>query len=360
MEKKEESEIKLSEVLNAFFLGEFTFDELKYVPQNLGTDDSKELADAVIDLGKTLIAFQVKGRHGVPKPDGDVKWVDSHISDAKKQIGTTFQQLNEYTLVPFVNGRGEQFEIKKDGKFVGVVIIYNEAITRYKKVKYSDVTQGNVNCFAFTAFKECCERLILPKNILRYLEYRAEKLTVDKVYNIDEEELLDEFMENELKISKITSPYVSNFKWFLNEYHKRIEYGDTKEYRQILSAFLDMNHNAVDCFMQLLGMMIENVKTGIISDDCFMTPRNKEDCAFLFVSATRFDKEYYSRLAQVFMYKSKSNYCVVCVAYMDNDNSDEFHLDWLYREEQWEYDSVLEELCGTEGFKNKWQSQGRC
>lgn len=46
---KEVSEERTSEIAREFFLGEFSFDELEYVPANLSKGDKKELADLIID-----------------------------------------------------------------------------------------------------------------------------------------------------------------------------------------------------------------------------------------------------------------------------------------------------------------------
>ena len=59
---KEVSEERTSEIAREFFLGEFSFDELEYVPANLSKGDKKELADLIIDYGDKTIAFQIKGR----------------------------------------------------------------------------------------------------------------------------------------------------------------------------------------------------------------------------------------------------------------------------------------------------------
>ena len=59
-----------SEIAREFFLGEFSFEELKYVPANHSKGDNKELADLIIDYSDKTIAFQIKGRRGEPVPGG--------------------------------------------------------------------------------------------------------------------------------------------------------------------------------------------------------------------------------------------------------------------------------------------------
>ena len=55
---KEVSEERTSEIVREFFLGEFSFEELKYVPANHSKGDNKELADLIIDYGDKTIAWK--------------------------------------------------------------------------------------------------------------------------------------------------------------------------------------------------------------------------------------------------------------------------------------------------------------
>lgn len=102
---KEVSEEKTAEIARNFFLGEFSFDELKYVPANFSKGDKKELADLIIDYGDKTIAFQIKGRRGDPVPGGDRKWAERKINDAKNQLVNTLEQYSKYEIPQFVNGK---------------------------------------------------------------------------------------------------------------------------------------------------------------------------------------------------------------------------------------------------------------
>ena len=104
---KEVSEEKTAEIARDFFLGEFSFDELEYVPANLSKGDKKELADLIIDYGDKTIAFQIKGRRGDTVPGGDRKWVERKINDAKNQLVNTLEQYSKYEIPQFINGKGD-------------------------------------------------------------------------------------------------------------------------------------------------------------------------------------------------------------------------------------------------------------
>lgn len=54
---KEQSEIDTAQIVKDFFLGEFSFDELKYDPENLLKGNRKELADVLVDYANNVIAF---------------------------------------------------------------------------------------------------------------------------------------------------------------------------------------------------------------------------------------------------------------------------------------------------------------
>lgn len=116
---KEVSEERTSEIVREFFLGEFSFEELKYVPANHSKGDNKELADLIIDYGDKTIAFQIKGRRGEPVPGGDRKWVECKINDAKNQLVNTLEQYSKYEIPQFINGKGDRCTLKKGGAYPG-------------------------------------------------------------------------------------------------------------------------------------------------------------------------------------------------------------------------------------------------
>ena len=72
---KEQSEIDTAQIVKDFFLGEFSFDELKYNPENLPKGSRKELADVVVDYGNNVIAFQIKGRENFDNGTSEDEWV---------------------------------------------------------------------------------------------------------------------------------------------------------------------------------------------------------------------------------------------------------------------------------------------
>ena len=132
---KEQSEISTAQIVKDFFLGEFSFDELKHDPDNLPKGNGKELADVIVDYGNNVIAFQIKGRKNFDNgTSGEDEWVKKYTDRAKNQLVDTYDQFQNNVMPPFVNGRGDRYEIKKYGIYTGIIILYNERVREYTKV----------------------------------------------------------------------------------------------------------------------------------------------------------------------------------------------------------------------------------
>lgn len=96
-------------------------------------------------------------------------------------------------MPPFVNGRGDRYEIKKYGIYTGIIILYNERVREYTKVLNCRRLNGIVHCFTYKDFKYCCEKLILPKDIMEYIEYRGKSFEMDRICK-EESDVVDRFL----------------------------------------------------------------------------------------------------------------------------------------------------------------------
>lgn len=350
---KEISEEKTSEIAREFFLGEFSFDELQYIPTNLAKGDKKELADLVIDYGDNIIAFQIKERRGEPVAGGDRKWVERKITDAKNQLVNTWEQYQNYEIPQFINGKGDSCSLKINGNYTGIIILYNEAIEEYKRIVSCRRLNGIFHCFSYSDFKLCCEKLIIPRDILEYFDFRAQKIGLDMVCNANEELMTEEFLEEKYGTSKCENYDLDTFRYFLKEYQNRLVEGDCDQYRNVLQVFLELDRTGIDAFLKRVKRIIDFAKEKRQSDSHYIVPQNRNDSSFLFLSSDGFNKEYIEKLMFVFMYKTKSNKCLSVVAYFEDDM--DFRLDWIYIEKEWEYDIALNEICNSAEIRNKWK-----
>ena len=351
---KEVSEEKTSEIAREFFLGEFSFDELEYVPANLSKGDKKELADLIIDFGDNIIAFQIKGRRGEPVPGGDKKWVERKITDAKNQLVNTWEQYRDYEIPQFINGKGDSCMLKARGIYTGIIILYNEAIEDYKRIVSCNRIDGQFQCFTYNDFRVCCEKLVIPRDIIEYLEFRKQIIKPDKICSVDEELMAEEFLHRKYGTSNFGPHELDTFRWFLKNYQSRLVEGECNQYRDILQIFLELDRAGIDAFSQRIANIIDLARKKNVSDSNYIVPQDKNSSSFLFLASNEFDKEYIERLMFLFMYKTKSNKCLSVVAYFKNEDDIDFRLDWIYIEKDWEYDEVLEEICDSPEVKKKW------
>ena len=56
---KVQSEIDTAQIVNDFFLGDFSFDELKYDPENLPKGNRKELAAVIVDYEDNVMEYNI-------------------------------------------------------------------------------------------------------------------------------------------------------------------------------------------------------------------------------------------------------------------------------------------------------------
>ena len=56
---KRPSEIDTAQIVKDFFLGEFSFDELKYDPENLPKGNRKELAAVIVDYEDNVMEYNI-------------------------------------------------------------------------------------------------------------------------------------------------------------------------------------------------------------------------------------------------------------------------------------------------------------
>lgn len=354
---KRQSEIDTAQVAKDFFLGEFSFDELKYDPENLPKGNGKELADVIIDYGNYVIAFQVKGRENFDSDSSEDKWIKKYTDRAKDQLVDTYNQFQNNVVPPFVNGRGDRYEIKKYGIYTWIIILYNERVQEYKKVLNCDRLNDIVHCFTYKDFKTCCEKLVLPRDIMEYMAYRKKRVEIDRICNKEEADMVGEFLVEKYGTSEFDASELDIFRWFLNNYKDKLEEGDREQYREIIEVFLELDRAGVDAFSQRLGKIISLAKKGVNSDNSYIVPGNKESASFLFLSSDSGNGivEYVERMTHLFMYKTKSCKCLTVVAYFDS--AETFRLDWVFIECPWKYDEGLEEICNLPELKKLWNPQ---
>lgn len=171
--------------------------------------------------GRQLNCKKLKGRRGVPVPGGDRKWVERKINAAKDQLVNTLEQYSKYEIPQFMNGKGDKCTLKIGKTYIGIIILYNEAIEDYKRIVSCKRIDEQFQCFTYNDFKVCCEKLVIPRDIIEYLEFRKKIIQSDKMCSADEELMAEEFLCGKYGTSNLNPHELDTFRWFLKTYQSR-------------------------------------------------------------------------------------------------------------------------------------------
>ena len=349
-----DGENETTEIASKVFFGEFVFSDLWFSHKNVGQGTNIQLADLIINIGYDLLAFQVKTRNGKPIDGGDKKWIEKQIKLAKGQLVDTFNNLQIYGLPEFVNKKGDKIPLEKQGLFSGIIILKNEAIQDYRKILKSARLNGIFHCFSYQDFCICCDRLVIPADILSYLSFRERYYGVDCEISEQEEICVDKFLISKYGTSSLEDNFLKPYKWFLNEYKNRLidEGNDLTQYREIVNVLAMFDRVEIDTFFDLLGKVREAAKHKLVTDHLFMKPFNGKKHSVLFISMNKWNVQHVSRVTELFMYKTKTEKCLTGTVSFEDDVN--YRIDWLLNEHDWYADSGMEHLIIELGAENKW------
>lgn len=338
------------------FYGEFVFGDLWFSHKDIGTGTNIELADLIINIGNDLLAFQVKTRNEVSLSleTGDKKWVAKQIKKAKDQLVDTFHNIQVEGLPGFVNQRGDSIFLEKGGIFSGIIILKNERVLEYPKIISCNRLQGILHCFTEKDFNICCERLVIPKDILSYLYFRERYYKVDQEVEEKEEICLSKFLISKYGTEFFDNSFIESFKWIINHYKERLieENKGSIEYREIIQVLAMLDRMEIDTFTNIFLKLLNGAQEGIYTDHMFMKSANEHKHSILFISQKILDRKHANRVTQLFMYKSKVEKCLTVILCLEDEMN--FEVDWLLLEYPWEKDAGMERMIEELGIQNKW------
>lgn len=334
------------------FYGEFVFSDLWFINKNIGQGTNIELADLIINIEDECLAFQVKTRNGKAQDGGDKKWLAKQIKNAKKQLVDTFHNIQIDNLPEFVNKKGSLIELGKRGIFSGIIILKNESIYEYPKIVKSNRLNGIVHCFTEKDFDTCCEELVIPKDILEYLDFREKYYEIDKEIKEQEKVCIDKFLLNKYGNTFLNLQLVNDFKKILGDFQEKLLNKEKSDYRYIVQVLAMFGRTEISMFTGIFGKLFAAAQNGIYSDDMFIKPINGNKHSILFISQKNLDRECASYITQLFMYQHKIDKCLTVILHIEDE--DKFEVDWLLRESPWRRDLQMENLINELNIQDKW------
>lgn len=167
------SEKVTSALAQLYFFDELVHNNLQF---NDSSNQTKELADIIVNLEDVIIAIQIKERDNSFQTHdviAEQKWFDNKISKAKHQMNDTIKYIREGKLPFFKDTMGIERKIQSDAEIIPLVIFFNDTITNYPHLLKKNTESGiSVNCISFKDFQKMCSVLLTPGEIIDYLKYR--------------------------------------------------------------------------------------------------------------------------------------------------------------------------------------------
>lgn len=358
---KTKSELICAALSKITFFNEFVFDDLLYIADN---KQELELADLIIELDKFVLVLQIKERNQIfSSQEAEEKWMkktifDNAISQLKVSISTL---INKKGLL-FSNEYGQETAFNEK-IILPIVVFFNSSIKEYVRSYTSKSTGAKVNIFSFEDFEYMCNNILLPIELLNYLEFRHKNLgngipnllifedrqriilgscSAGKTGNVSKEisainffrQIYEDYAyvlsENDLKAFKAN---------ILGNFRKRMLV-DNPQYRIILGKILLLNRREISAFVSLFNKTIVSAKDKKENNHrLFMN----DEIIFLFWGYSIWDTNFQIFVTDICRYKHKRNCCLgIHIFYRPDGLID---INWIYSHKIWEevpeYDEYL-------------------
>lgn len=344
-----ESEKLLSVFSENYFFKEMIVDNLLFTPEGR---DEIELADLIINLQDFIIAIQLKSRNEKDQTSDIEKeniWLRSKCRRAKEQVKKTLEYISSGVLPAFKNKQKQNIVFLENAEIIPLVVFVNDKIDTYPHLlrKHSD-SGMDINCMSFNDYKEMCEKLISPMEIILYLKYRKDfyykygegDLAVfdgvdDKIYFTKPRydtslilQFLNDFYgldEAERHISKLQF-----FRLFLHQMPKQITYSSAEDGSfNLISFFAHLNRFEISAFLECMEDTKEqsrNGKKGMLHS----LRRDDGSIAIVFVAGKALEIEYVRKLIIAKSKKGVKQILEVIIKWIDDE---QYNMDFLYRDE---------------------------
>ncbi|MCK9328720.1 MAG: hypothetical protein M0Q94_02470 [Candidatus Cloacimonetes bacterium] len=331
------------------FLPEFVFNDLNFEINK----SQKELADLAIEINNVLLIIQVKERNKILSKEEERKWLKGTVfNTAIKQVKDSFKLQADSKGIFFKNISGLSSDLSGH-KIIPIVVFFNKNINSYSRHYYSEKTNIRINVFDEDDFRLMITSLLIPIDIINYLEYRTYIVpeshipTIDNLMDVmitnsetntciisnkSEEGLINSFYAIN-RIDNRADENILKYRHFLDIFTAR-QLDDTDP-RILLSKLLLLERDIISKFIERYYSTIELSKNRTIN---FYRLVLTSGIGFLFVSLNQKNIDIMNHFAYLFKYKNKLNTAIVIWINYEKD----IDIDYSIIESDWTYDEVEE------------------
>ena len=362
-----ESEDLITKINTNVFFKEFTFGKNEFYPSK---SDKKELADNVLWLDDLLFIIQIKERNTLKAKESTDKWFKNKVlKKAKNQIKASLNYLNKYDTIKITNGHNQKLDIAKvETKKIHKIIIYKTSETlndNHKNTKfYISQDIGNIHIFDATDYYWICWYLHTPSELDEYLNFRLrlyqkhkniiqvlpEQYILTHFLNTEDETYLDvRYIETLEKLDNDRKSY--DISWLIQNFKSTLIPNLQKsplDYHSIIKEIAKLKRYEL---VEFKSRLVKAIK--YVNEDTFYPPLRytslRTKCGFviipLLLEHSNSWKKALANFTAIYKYKRKLNKCLGVIILSDGAY---FEIYWAYMEEEWHFDSQLEDAVTRE------------
>lgn len=176
------SEKLTSMIAEKFFLPQYIYTD---VYAKTGKQDN-EFCDCLLEFDSVYIVIQIKER-SEKATTSDEEWFEKKvIKRAKKQLRDTMAFFADTTNTIF--SKAGNLTIDRSKTIIPVIVFLNPNLSSYKRLVRSESLDQVINIFSYADFETMLQTVVLPYDIVFYLQYRqafdgvdSDKTIVDAV-----------------------------------------------------------------------------------------------------------------------------------------------------------------------------------
>ena len=160
------SEKLTSIIAEKFFLPQYIYTDI-FVKDN---DGEKEFCDCILEFESVYVVIQIKER-GKKPTSSDEQWFEKKVvKNAKKQLKDTLAFYKNTENVVF--SKSSEFIIDRDKTLIPLIVFMNANLSNYERVIRSKSIGDVINIFSYNDFETMLQTVVLPYDIICYLQYR--------------------------------------------------------------------------------------------------------------------------------------------------------------------------------------------
>ncbi|HVY07843.1 MAG TPA: hypothetical protein VHB46_17850 [Burkholderiales bacterium] len=351
--------------LNAYyFFKEFVYSANTFAP---APGEEVELADSLMWLGDTLIAFQLKERAAVQDAtiETEKRWFEQKIlRKGTHQVRDTVKYLGANPEISLKNHRGDtlQLSFEKIKQFHKLVVYHPHALLPidYRWIKHHrSKTAGIIHIISSEDYLGIVQTMATPAEVAEYLDFR--EILIDRwgneIHELPEQALAGQFLRGAFdeKPDARFIEFLQRLRDDANEWDmsgvisvfpaKVTPGGEPADYYPIVQEMAALKRTELCEFKKRFQLSVEKAKADAFTIPYRMaTPRT--GCGFAFIPLTA-DAVEHKRNALInitcaLKYEQRLDKCIGIA--ISNDPKGWVMVDWLYMEHAWQANAELDQL----------------